>query len=148
MNNPPFLDPSGITWVYECLSEEAPYHELMHPGIYMLRLCLWYYYFSLHIPRVFLSMFWVSALYYSIILKLSNSNWAPYNCVWLSEVGKGGWTQMETQKGDTEGDTNGRVTKGGILYRSESRAVLIYMRRLCLHSPMSHAVWGSAHSLA
>ena len=31
----------------------------------------------------------------------------------LSEVGKEGWTQMETQKGDTEGDTNGRVTKGG-----------------------------------
>ena len=58
----------------------------------------------------------------------------------VSEVGKEGWIQMETQKGDTEGDTNGRVTKGGILYRSESRAVLIYMRRLCLHSPMSHAV--------
>ena len=31
----------------------------------------------------------------------------------VSEVGKEGWTQMETQKGDTEGDTNGRVTKGG-----------------------------------
>ena len=32
---------------------------------------------------------------------------------YVSEVGKEGWTQMETQKGDTEGDTNGRVTKGG-----------------------------------
>ena len=26
----------------------------------------------------------------------------------VSEVGKEGWTQMETQKGDTEGDTKGR----------------------------------------
>ena len=53
---------------------------------------------------------------------------------------------METQKGDTEGDTNGRVTKGGILYRSDRRAVLIYMRRLCLHSPMSHAQPEAVHT--
>jgi len=40
----------------------------------------------------------------------------PFHVGWgfcVSEVGKEGWTQMETQKGDTEGDTTGRVTKGG-----------------------------------
>ena len=59
----------------------------------------------------------------------------------LSEVGIEGWTQMETQKGDTEGVTNGRVTKGGEFSIDQKvGAVLIYMRRLCLHSPMTHAV--------
>ena len=52
---------------------------------------------------------------------------------------------METQKGDTEGDTEGDTKweshKGGkFSIVSEGRAVLIYMKRLCLHSPMSHAV--------